>query len=475
MTEQTKVFDVTPVDVVIAPPQPPVRVVKPLEELSTCSWMLEKDRKLARVVVIDDVVEHKNADKLELCIVGGWQCVSAKGNFKKGDRAVYCEIDSLLPTDYADFNFLENRNSDNRQIKGKRYHRLLTAKLRKELSQGLLIPVPAKFKDAPVDTNLTLELGILKYEGKPTPEQRERDSRPKTAYVRLASWFLKGLSGALLPWPRQLIKSDQDRVQNKSTAFETAKAAGTKFEVTYKLDGSSMTSFLINDEGTLRSGVCSRNYELQLGGKEYSFWDKLRLYIGTTMMRNRRFFETWKWNKVEWVNTSAGVSDNFTEAYTKLKIADKLWKYYQDTGVAITVQGELIGPTIQQNFEGVEDNQYYIYTVYKDGYKEVLPAEAREIVKALGLKYIPLIDEEWVIPEDWTVQDILKMAEGQRAFNQSKQTFREGLVFKGTDEVISWKAISNSYLLWKTKQEEKEAKEAEAAAITEGEGAGIPV
>lgn len=462
-----------PIDATVVAPVQPERITKDLSELSVCSWTLEKDRKLARIVVIDDVREHKNADRLELCIVGGWQCVSGKGNFKKGDRAVYCEIDSLLPTDYVDFNFLENRNSDNRNVEGKRYHRLTTSKLRKELSQGLLVPVPAKFKDSPVDTNLTLELGILKYEGRAQKEKSEKEARPKTLYMKFATWLLKGLSGALLPWPRQLTKSDQDRIQNKTTAFDMAKEDTTQFEVTYKLDGSSMTCFLINDEGTLRDGVCSRNYELPLGGKEYSFWDKIRLYVGTTLIRNRRFFLTRSWNKVDWVNTSTGVSDHFTTAYRDLSIADRLWAYYRKHGVELAIQGELIGPNIQSNFEGVDSNQYRVFTVYKNGHQEVLPAEAREIVKELGLTYVPVLDEEFVIPADWEIADILKYAEGQRAYNPIEKsgkvaaTFREGLVFKALNKVFSFKAISNSYLLYKAKIEAEEEAAAEKAALAE--------
>lgn len=453
--------------------QPQVRITKDISELSTCAWMVEKDRKLARIVKIDDVRIHPNADRLELCIVGGWQCVSGKGNFKKGDYAVYCEIDSLLPTDYVDFNFLENRNSDNRNVEGKRYHRLTTSKLRKELSQGLLIPVPEKFKGAMVDTNLTLELGILKYEGKPQTEKSEKEGRPKTLYMKFATWLLKGLSGALLPWPRQLVKSDQDRIQNKTTAFDIAKEEKQKFEVTYKLDGSSMTCFYINDEGKMRGGVCSRNYELPLGGDEYSLWDKIRLWLGTTLIRNRRFFTTWTWNKVQWVNTASGVSDHFTEQYTNEKIGEKLKAYFEKHGIAISVQGELIGPNIQSGFEGVTVNEYHVFTVYKDGHKTVLPAEAREICAELGLKYVPLFEDDFTIPDDWTVQDVLTYASGQRAFNpveksgKTKASFREGLVFKAVDKDFSFKAISNEYLLYKAKLEEDEAKAAEKAAATE--------
>lgn len=130
--------------------------------------VVEETRKLVRIVELDDVVTHTNADSLELAIVGGWQLCVKKGEFKKGDRAIYCEIDSLLPLEQVElFGFLEARRSDNRRVNGVNYHRLKTIKLRGELSQGLLVPIPDKFKNRAVDENLTLELGVLKYESTP--------------------------------------------------------------------------------------------------------------------------------------------------------------------------------------------------------------------------------------------------------------------------------------------------------------------
>lgn len=432
----------------VATPAVETKVVPAAEkELKTAYAVVEKDRKLARIVVIDKVVEHPNADRLELAIVGGWQCVIKKGEYKGGDKAVYCEIDSMLPIDYPAFNFLEERTSDNRTVDGKRYHRLKTAKFRKELAQGLLIPVPDKFKKAEEDTNLTLELGILKYEPKPPQQPQSKETQGSSWYMRLARKIVGNIGGALLPWPAQLMKSDQDRIQNKSVMFRTCQEGEVSFEVTYKLDGSSMTCFMIDDEGRTRHGVCSRNYELQVGGAEYTFMEQLRLWLGTTMFRNRRFFTTWKWNKVEWKKGADGTSDNFTEMYQKLSIANRLQAYYDATGVMITTQGELIGPSIQSNFEGVEDYEYHVFSVYKNGSEEVLPDEAREICKELGLNYVPVLVVNFVIPKDWEIADILKMAEGQRAFNPTKQSYREGLVFKMRNKVGSFKAISNSYLL----------------------------
>lgn len=462
----------------------PVVVEKPIRE---GHGVVEKDRRLARIVLLDDVVPHPNADKLDLALVGGWQLCVKKDEFRKGDKVIYCEIDSLLPLSQVElFGFLEERRSSNRRVNGENYHRLSTIKLRKELSQGLLVPLPEKYKNWAVETNMTLELGILKYEPKPV---RERDGANAPAasdwYGKLIRRILRGLDGELMPWPGQLTKSDQDRVQNKTTAFTVAKDNETSFEITVKLDGSSMTVFCIDDKG-VRTGVCSRNYELSLGDEaNWSLFDQVRHFVGAFMVRNRKIIRRakkldkdgnwvkgWKWNGInipEWRKGPLVSENNFTTYVKEHGIVERLRKYQKETGEFITVQGELIGPNIQSNFEGVDKNEYHVFSVFRNGNEEVLPDEAREIVAKLGLTYVPVVDANYVIPKDATVKDILEMAEGQRAFNPTKDSFREGLVFKARNVVMSWKAISNKYLLKKEAEEEREAKAEERAAAAEAE------
>jgi hypothetical protein len=459
MTQEVAV----PVEVVT----PPVVEAVVVKEIKEGFGVVEKDRKLARIVVIDDVVKHPNADALELAVIGGWQLCVKIGEYKKGDRAVYCEIDSLLPLSNVElFGFLEERRSSNRRVNGENYHRLSTIKLRKELSQGLLVPVPEKFKELPVDTNLTLQLGILKYEPKP---QAERDGPGGVVasdwYGRLVRRILKGLDGSLMPWPGQLSKSDQDRVQNKTVAFTLAQEDGTEFEVTYKLDGSSMTVFCIDDKG-VRTGVCSRNFELSVGDQEdWSLSDQIRYWAGSFLARNRKILRIqtkntdsrWgikiKWNGVhlpEWRKGPLVTENNFTRYVKEHEVLQKLKAYQARTGEFITVQGELIGPDIQSNFEGVDKHEYHVFSVYRNGNEELLPDEARRIVAEIGLTYVPVVHEAFVISKESTVKDILTMAEGQRAFNQVKGSFREGFVFKARNKVLSWKAINTKYLLAKS-------------------------
>lgn len=433
------------------------------KEIKEGFGVVEKDRKLARIVVIDDVVEHPNANALELAVIGGWQLCVKLGEYKKGDRAVYHEIDSLLPLSNVEmYGFLEERRSDNRRVDGMNYHRLKTIKLRKEISQGLLTPVPEKFKDAPVDTNLTLELGILKYEARAPMEPGSKETRGSDWYSRMVRRILGNIGGTLLPWPAQLMKSDQDRVQNKTVALATAQAEEEVFEVTYKLDGQSMTVFCIDDNG-VRTGVCSRNYELGIGGGAWSFSEQIRYWVGTFLARNRKIV-SWKktkdeegnfklkvrWNGVnipEWKAKTEGGDNNYTRTVAKYGIIEKLKAYQARTGEFISLQGEQIGPDIQSGFEGVAEHEYHVFNVYRNGNEEVLPEEAEAIVKELGLTYVPILFPKFVIPKEWTVKEVLEMAEGQRAFNQKKGTYREGLVFKSLKRVMSFKAISTSYLL----------------------------
>lgn len=104
------------------------------------------ERKLATIRKIDSILVHPNADLLELAIIGGWQCVVKKGEFKAGDLCVYFEIDSLLPV-IPEFEFLRKSSYIKKDwlepyFENGECFRLKTIRLRKEYSQGLIIPIP---------------------------------------------------------------------------------------------------------------------------------------------------------------------------------------------------------------------------------------------------------------------------------------------------------------------------------------------
>ena len=87
-------------------------------------------RKMATVRRIDAINPIPDADSIECAVIGGWKVVTKKGEYKPGDLAVYCEIDSWIPNELAPF-LSKGEPKEYNGIKGER---LRTVRLCKQLS-----------------------------------------------------------------------------------------------------------------------------------------------------------------------------------------------------------------------------------------------------------------------------------------------------------------------------------------------------
>jgi RNA ligase (TIGR02306 family) len=165
-------------------------------------------RKLASIQKIKSLEPIEGADAIEKATVLGWQLAVKKGEFKVGDLAVYCEIDSLLP-DRPEFAFLKPRGM-----------RIRTIRLRGQVSQGICFPLSILPEDIEPqeDMDVTEILGITKYEP------------PIPAYL---SGKVKGKFPSFIP------KTDETRVQVLQKVLD--KYQGISCYVSEKLDGSSAT------------------------------------------------------------------------------------------------------------------------------------------------------------------------------------------------------------------------------------------
>lgn len=202
-------------------------------------------RKLATIQTVSDVRPIEGADRIALASVLGWKVVIKKDEFKPGDLAVYCEVDSFLPVK-PEFEFLR-KSSYKKMSDGTEGFRLKTIKLRGEISQGLLLPVTALpgFPDVPpVGTDVSDILGVIKYEP-PIPAQLAGE--------------VKG------PFPGFISKTDEERVQNLIDTLP--EYSDSLFYVTEKVDGTSITIYLKDGQ----FGICSRNLEL-VENPENTYW-----------------------------------------------------------------------------------------------------------------------------------------------------------------------------------------------------------
>lgn len=337
-------------------------------------------RKMATIRKIDNIRPIPDADSIECAVVGGWTVVVKKGGYKPGDFAVYCEIDSWIPTTIAPF--LTKPGQEPKEYDGVKGERLRTVRLRGQLSQGLLIPLKDVWKDWTPENiakhvsegdDVTESMGIVKYEA-PIPAQLAGE--------------VKGAFPSIIP------KTDQERIQNLSTELELWREEGDFWEVTEKLDGSSMTVYKMNGE----FGVCSRNLDLKRN-YDNSFWKAAKKQALEEILEE---------------------SDN------------------------IALQGELIGEGIQGNPYKKKGQHFFLFDVYLiDEGRYMTPSERHNVIRYSGISHVPIIDRGGMLMDN--METILQKAEGKSLLND--QTEREGLVFKRKDGQSSFKVISNRFLL----------------------------
>jgi RNA ligase (TIGR02306 family) len=226
-------------------------------------------------------------------------------------------------------------------------------------------------------------LGIVKYEP-PIPAQ--------------LSGQVKG------GFPGFLRKTDEERIQNLEEQYQRWRSnPELSFYVTEKLDGSSFTAYLKDGQ----FGVCSRNLELAEPeeGEENTFWKVVR----------------------------------------EMGIREKLEKACQELGRNLCIQGEMIGSGIQGNPYNLKGQTLRLYNIFDIDAQEYfgLPMFLTTAEHLLEIPTVPVLEMNFELPE--TIEDLLAYAESKSVLN--KDTEREGVVIRSLDRKISFKSISNVFLL----------------------------
>jgi RNA ligase (TIGR02306 family) len=194
-------------------------------------------------------------------------------------------------------------------------------------------------------------------------------------------------------FPSFIRKTDEERIQNLASEYEEMKKH--TYYVTEKLDGSSATFYYNNGEFS----VCSRNLEL-LETEGNTFWKVAR----------------------------------------ELDLENKLKEY----GINLSVQGELIGEGIQGNpykIKGQTVRFFNLFDIDLQVYHSL--SVFKETMEVLGLETVPVLDTHFHLPE--TIDELLLIAESKSELNPNFD--REGIVIRSLDRKISFKVISNKFLL----------------------------
>jgi RNA ligase (TIGR02306 family) len=196
-------------------------------------------------------------------------------------------------------------------------------------------------------------------------------------------------------FPSFIQRTDEERIQNLTENYEEYKKF--KFFASEKVDGTSGTFYVKDGE----FGVCSRNLEL-LRTEGNTFW--------------------------------------------KLVDAYNLEENLLNFGRNIAIQGEVVGEGVQKNKYKMLGQKLLVYNIFDiDKYEYLSKNEMIEMTKSLNLDVVPTICEEIELPQ--TIEEILLFAEDKSRLNP--ETEREGLVWVSIDspQRISFKTISNKFLL----------------------------
>jgi RNA ligase (TIGR02306 family) len=312
---------------------------------------MENNNSVCFVARINEIKPIEGADKIEQAIVGGWNCIIQKGEYKVNDLVVAATTDAVIPQHLSD-----EMNVTNYLRKG---GRVRTVKLRGVYSECLIIPsektglFPYEIVEG---KDLMDTMNIFKYE--PPIKQITLSSGKKIRYQSNPNFHvyykfpnLKNVNGMF---------TEEDEV-----------------EITRKIHGTNA-----------RYGIVKKS--------KLSIWDKVKRFFGNEWVEYEYVYGS---HNVEKGSDSQGFYDTdvWRTVADKYKIKESLWdlfkqsKDYYDIEDGIVIYGEIYGSGIQKNYDyGLEEFKYVGFDVTINGqYCDV--KRSFMIQNMLGLDYVPVL------------------------------------------------------------------------------------
>ena len=323
-------------------------------------------RDLASICTIDKVWPLEGKDRVQgaSMVENGYEAMVSK-DIQPGQLVAFIQEGACLPV-CENWEWLRKR-CYKENLNGKEGFLIKPQKFKELKSWGLIVPlhelgleekIYSKFKPGQDITEL---LGIWKYEPEEdaSPKTTSKKSYPKFIKFCLSVWFLRwigriwqskhqNISGG---FPSDLIsKSDETSLQNMKSILE--KYPNSEVYISAKIEGQSFSVIpVFKGKKFITAYPCTRNNALPREDNSI-FWNMMRKY----------------------------------------DIINKMKKLWEKEKIAVILQGEQVGPTIQNNIYDFKDNEWYVYTM-KDFFtkKQIGFAYVTAISSKLGLMSVPFI------------------------------------------------------------------------------------
>lgn len=383
-------------------------------------------KSLAHIETIKELRPIEGADKIVLATVLDWNVIVKKDEFSVGDKCVYIEIDSVVPSpepiydettgelkgfgkpEYEHFAFLE-----------KRKWKIKSMKMRGVISQGIVFKLSdLKLEaDLAVGTDVTERLGVT--EVIEDAEEAGLNTSPNKwildKYLMRFAWYRNfkkahRVSGSWRSeWPSQ---SDETNVQKVWSKMNEQYPNDTWIK-TEKIEGQNMTVVV-----TTKKGWFGRTK------KKFEVLSRTRNLVG------------------------GDLQGPFWRTFRRMELGEKLSNLPGD--VTWFIRGEHVGPGIQKNIYQLKETNFVVFDVYtiaKDGTKVKYGWD--EMVKFCQdheLKTVPLLDKyTGPLPD---VQTLLKESDKTGTCFAPVKHKREGIVWRlEKDYNVSFKVKNPEYSL----------------------------
>ena len=371
---------------------------------------MENNNSVCFVARINEIKEIPGADNIEQGIIGGWNCIIKKGEYKVDDLVVVATTDAVIPQNLSDA-----MNVTNYLRKG---GRVRTVKLRGVYSECLIIP----FTYVAILSNKIYKEGsdcmdalqIYKYE--PPAVQIQLASGRKIRYSQNPNF------GIYYKFPN---------IKNVNGMFNKF----DEVEVTRKIHGTNA-----------RYGIVKKS--------KLSIWDKIKRFFGDKWVDYEYVYGS---HNVEKGSDSQGFYDTdvWRTIAEKYKIRQNLWQLFKnlqdvyEIGSGIVIYGEIYGPGIQKNYEyGLTDIQFAAFDIKING--EYCATEVTEVITQdlLQLPHVEVLYEGlWnqEIQDDYVFNN----------FIEGTKVPHEGIVIKitsGERKKVA-KVINPDYLIYGEKND----------------------
>ena len=373
---------------------------------------MENQNSVCFVAKINEVKAIEGADNIEQVVVGGWNAITKKGEFKEGDKVVVATTDAVIPEALSDLMGVTNYLRKGQRVR--------TVKLRGVYSECLLIPfkylAPKSLeKNVDVGHDMMNILGVTKYE-------------PPVKQIQLAS-------GRKIKW-----RDNQNfHIYYKFPNLKNVDGMFTSedfVQITRKIHGTNA-----------RYGIVRKS--------KLSFWDKVKKFF--------RIAD--KWIDYEYIygshncekgSDSQGFysTDVWRTVAEKYNIKEKLWDYVKIynpkiIGEGFILYGEIYGAGIQKNYEyGLKEIEFVGFDIKENGEYQSTVRTQYCIAVTLGLPHVEVLyEEKW----NQEIQDSFVF----NNFIEGTKVPHEGIVIKHTsgDRKKVAKVINPDYLIYGEKHD----------------------